>query len=306
MKKDLISIKDLTDVEIKEIFDLTQKLKKNKSKFANTLKGKTLCLIFHKPSLRTRVSFEVGMFQLGGNALYMKEDISAGQRETIKDTAKTLSRYVDGIVLRTFGHNNVVELARSASIPVINGLSDLSHPCQALADLFTIKEKFGKLKGITLAYVGDGNNVCHSLMYSAAISGMQMNVATPKGYEPQTNITSEAKQFAQGSGGKIALGNDPEAAVKNADVIYTDVWASMGQESEKQQRKEIFKDFQINKDLVKLANKKALIMHCLPAHRGEEITDEVIDSANSVVFDEAENRLHVQKAILVKLLGERK
>ena len=306
MKKDLISIKDTSSAEINEIFDLAAELKKNKPKFANTLKGKTLCLIFHKPSLRTRVSFEVGCFELGGNTIYMKEDIGVVQRETIKDTAKTLSRYVDGIVLRTFEHNNVIELAKYATIPVINGLSDLSHPCQALSDLFTIKEKLGKLEGVKLAYIGDGNNVCHSLLYGTARLGMQLNIATPKGYEPQPDIVDEAKKFAQGSGAIILINNDPQNAVKGADIIYTDVWASMGQEGERQKRKEVFADFQVNKSLVKLAKTKVLIMHCLPAHRGEEITDEVIDSDNSIVFDQAENRLHVQKAILIKLLGDRK
>lgn len=306
MKKDLISVKDLSVAEIKEIFDLAAKLKKNKLKFANALKGKTLYLIFHKPSLRTRVSFEVGMTQLGGNAIYLKEDIGMPERETIADTAKTLSRYVDGIVLRTFEHNNVIELAKQASIPVINGLSDLTHPCQGLTDLFTIQEKLGKIKDITLAYIGDGNNVCHSLLYTASKLGVDMVVATPKGYEPQTNIVNEARQFVNKSGSSITLVNDPAQAVKDADVIYTDVWASMGQEGEKQKRKEIFASFQINKDLVKLAKKKVIIMHCLPAHRGEEITDDVIDSPDSIVFDQAENRLHVQKAILIKLLGDRK
>jgi len=304
MKKDLISIKDLSFAEINDIFNLAAKLKKNKLKFANMFKGKTLCLIFHKPSLRTRVSFEVGMTQLGGNSIYMKEDIGLGLRETIADTAKTLSRYVDAIVLRTFGHNNVIELARQASVPVINGLSDLSHPCQGLADLFTIKEKLGKLKGAVLAYVGDGNNVCHSLLYGASKLGMDMAIATPVGYEPQVSIVSEAKRSAGEVGSSITLTNDPARAVKDADVIYTDVWASMGQESEKQERKKIFADFQVNKNLVKLAKKKVLIMHCLPAHRGEEITDEVIDSDNSIVFDQAENRLHAQKAILIKLLAK--
>ncbi|MCM8762992.1 MAG: ornithine carbamoyltransferase [Candidatus Omnitrophica bacterium] len=306
MKKDFISIKDLSISEINEIFALAVKLKKNKAKFSTVLQGKTLCLIFHKPSLRTRVSFEVGIVELGGNAIYLQEDIRVGKREALKDMAKTLSRYVDGIVLRTFEHNNVVELAGQASIPVINGLSDLLHPCQALSDLFTVKEKLGKLKGIKLAYVGDGNNVCHSLLYGASKLGVDIAVATPKGYEPQAGIVNEAKEFAAKSGASIIINNAPQKVAKGADIIYTDVWTSMGQEKEREKRKEIFANFQINKELVNLAKKKVLIMHCLPAHRGEEITDEVMDSDNSIVFDQAENRLHVQKAILIKLLGDKK
>ena len=290
MKKDLISIKELTTQEIADIFALTDKLKKDKAKFSAALSGKTLALIFQKPSNRTRVSFAVGMYQLGGYSIYLgPEEINLGVRETIKDVAKTLSRYVDGVVLRTFEHKNVVEMARDASIPVINGLSDFSHPCQALADVYTIKEKFNRLKGITLAYIGDGNNVCNSLIFASAKMGINLRVSTPKDYEPavKTNLN---------------LFHQPEDAVKDADVIYTDVWTSMGQEKEEKIRKEKFKGFQVNNKLVRLAKKNALIMHCLPAHRGEEITDEVIDSKNSVVFDQAENRMHVQKAILIRLL----
>jgi ornithine carbamoyltransferase len=235
------------------------------------------------------------MYQLGGNSIYLApHEINLGVRESIADVAKTLSRYVDGIVLRTFEHKNVLEMAKSAAIPVINGLSDFSHPCQALADVYTIKEKLKNLKGVTLVYVGDGNNVCNSLLYAAAKSGLNMVVATPKGYEPDKTVLKQ-------SGAKL-FHNALEAA-KAADVIYTDVWTSMGQEKEAQMRKKIFKDFQVNNKLVKSANKGCLIMHCLPAHRGEEITSDVIDSKNSVVFDQAENRMHVQKAILIKLLS---
>lgn len=302
MNKDLISVGDLTSKEIEGIFALTDQLKKNKLKFNKALTGKTLALIFQKPSNRTRVSFEVGMYQLGGYSLYLSPgEISLGVRESIKDVAKTLSRYIDGIVLRTFEHKNVIEMAKHAEVPVINGLSDFSHPCQVLADVYTIKEKLKKLKGKTLAYVGDGNNVCNSLLYICAKVGLNMNVATPKGYEPDGGVLEAAKVMAKNT--KINLFHDPKLAVKNADVIYTDVWTSMGQEKEAQKRKKLFKDFQLNKKLVKLAKKGVLIMHCLPAHRGEEITDEVIDSKNSVVFDQAENRMHVQKAILIKLLG---
>jgi len=303
MKKDFICIKDLTPKEIEDIFNLTDRLKQDKSQFSNVLAGKTLALIFQKPSNRTRVSFEVGMYQLGGNSIYLSPgEINLGVREAVKDVAKTLSRYVDGIVIRTFGHNNIIELAKYASIPVINGLSDLLHPCQALADIYTIREKLKGLKEVTLAYVGDGNNVCHSLLYGCSKVGINMNVATPKSYQSQALIIKETKGLAKKSGAEINLFGKPQEAVAGADVIYTDVWASMGQEKEAKKRKIAFKGFQVNKELVSKAKKDCLIMHCLPAHRGEEITDEVIDSKNSVVFDQAENRLHVQKAILIKLL----
>ncbi|MBM3244242.1 MAG: ornithine carbamoyltransferase [Candidatus Omnitrophica bacterium] len=300
MKKDFISISDMDPKEIQAIFELTGKLKKNKSKFAKALSGKTIALIFQKPSNRTRVSFEVGMYQLGGNSIYLGPDeINLGVRESIHDVAKTLSRYCDGIVLRTYEHKNVLEMAKFASIPVINGLSDFSHPCQALADIFTVKEKLKSLKGKTLVYTGDGNNVCNSLIYACFKTGMKINVATPAGFEPESSVVRAA-------GGSVRLFNDPIEAAKGADVVYTDVWASMGQEDEAEKRKEIFKPFQVNQKLLSFANKGALVMHCLPAHRGQEITDGAIDSPQSVVFDEAENRMHVQKAILIKLLGAKK
>jgi ornithine carbamoyltransferase len=304
MKKDLLSIQDLSAAEINDIFTLTDKLKKNKTKFNKVLSGKTLALIFQKPSNRTRVSFEVGCFQLGGNSIYLSPgEINLGVRESIDDVAKTLSRYVDGIVLRTFEHKTILEMSQAATVPVINGLSDFSHPCQALADVYTIREKFRKLKGKTISYVGDGNNVCNSLLMICAKTGLNMNVGTPAGYEPDNFVMQLAIKEAKKSGAVIKLFNNPKDAVAGVDVIYTDVWASMGQEKEANERKTIFKDFQINVNLVKLANKGVLIMHCLPAHRGEEITAEVIDSPNSVVFDQAGNRMHVQKAVLIKLLG---
>jgi len=304
MKKDLLSVGNLSAKEIEGLFVLTGQLKKNKAKFSKVLAGKTLALVFQKPSNRTRVSFEVGMYQLGGYSLYLSPaEINLGVRETIADVAKTLSRYVDGIVLRTYAHKNALEMAKSANVPVINGLSDFSHPCQALADIYTIREKLKTLKGKTLAYVGDGNNVCNSLLYACAKAGLNMNVACPKGYEPDGGVFEAAKVMAKGA--KINLFHDPKLAVKNADVVYTDVWASMGQEKEAAKRKKAFKDFQVNKKLLKSSRKNVLIMHCLPAHRGEEITDEVIDSKNSIVFDQAENRMHVQKAILIKLLGDK-
>jgi ornithine carbamoyltransferase len=236
------------------------------------------------------------MYQLGGNAIYLAPDeINLGVRESIPDVARTLSRYVQAIVLRTFEHKNILEMSEFASIPVINGLSDFSHPCQALADIYTIREKLKDLHKVILAYVGDGNNVCNSLIFATSKVGMQMRIATPKGYAPDKKVLSKAKG--------ISLSNNPYVAVKDADVIYTDVWTSMGQEKEARKRKKIFQDFQVNKKLMKLAKAKALIMHCLPAHPGEEITNEVMESKNSVIFDQAENRMHVQKAILIKLLS---
>jgi len=303
LKRDLLSVGDLSPRQITGILVLTDKLKKESASFRSTLAGKTLALVFEKPSNRTRVSFEVGMYQLGGYSVYLSPgEINLGVRESVADVAKTLSRYVDAIVMRTFEHNKVKELARHSSVPVINGLSDFSHPCQALADIYTIREKLGALKGKTLAYVGDGNNVCNSLLYASARVGLNMNVATPKGYEPDGSVFSSARATGAACGTKLHLTNEPKDAVDGADVVYTDVWASMGQEKEALKRKKIFKEFQVNVALLKKAKKGVLIMHCLPAHRGEEISAEVIDSKDSVVFDQAENRMHVQKAILIKLL----
>jgi len=304
MKKDLISLKDLTPKEIEEIFILTDKLRQDKFKFSKVLEGKTLALIFQKPSNRTRVSFEVGMYQLGGYSIYLgPEEINLGIRESVKDVAKTLSRYVDAIVLRTFEHKDVLEMAKYATVPVINGLSDFSHPCQVLSDIYTIREKFKKLKGIKLAYIGDGNNnVCHSLLFACPKVGINISIASPKDYQPKKEVLKEALSLSKLNNTQVNLSDNPFLAVKDADIIYTDVWISMGKEKETDIRRKIFKRFQVNRDLVSLAKKTCLIMHCLPAHRGEEITDEVIDSKNSIVFDQAENRLHVQKAILIKLL----
>jgi ornithine carbamoyltransferase len=305
MHKDLISVKDLSVKDIEAVFSLTDKLKTNKAKFKNALSGKTLALIFQKPSNRTRVSFQVGMYQLGGNSIYLSPtEINLGVRESIPDVAKTLSRYVDGIVLRTFSHKTVVEMAKSATIPVINGLTDFSHPCQALADIYTVREKFKNPKGKTLAYIGDGNNVCNSLLFACAKTGININVGAPKGYQPPKDVVSESLKLAKPNKSVIRTFDNPFDAAKGVDVLYTDVWASMGQEGEAEARKKIFKNFQINSALLKLANKNCLVMHCLPAHRGEEISAEAIDSRNSIVFDQAENRMHVQKAILIKLLGD--
>jgi ornithine carbamoyltransferase len=294
MKKDLLTINDLSSSEINDIFKLASELKRNRQGFGEPLKGKTLGLIFEKPSNRTRVSFEVGITELGGHAIYLGSyEIDLGKRESPKDVAKVLSRYLNGIIARTFSHKTVVELAKYSSIPVINGLTDYQHPCQALSDLFTIKEKKG-LSNITVAFIGDGNNVLNSLLCICHKMGLKINAACPKGYEPSKDILKEASS--------AAIFNSPSDAVKGADVIYTDVWISMGQEKEYKRRLKAFKKYQVNAELMKLANKDAIVLHCLPAHRGQEITDEVMDGSASMVLDQAENRLHVQKAILIKLL----
>ncbi len=305
MKKDLISIQELEAKTIADIIDLTDDIKSNKTKYAAALRGKSIGLIFQKPSNRTRVSFEIGMVQLGGHAVYLgPNEIAMGKRESPKDVAAVLSRYLDGIVARTYRHEDVKELARYAAVPVINGLSDRAHPCQALGDIFTIKEKFGTFKGINLSYIGDGNNVLNSLMCAAAKAGLDMKIATPKGYEPSKELAGIAKSFARASGAKLEFLNDPKEAARGANVIYTDVWVSMGQEKEAAKREKAFRAFQVNDALMKLAKKNCLVMHCLPAHRGQEITNSVIDSKNSIIYDQAENRMHVQKAILLLLLGK--
>lgn len=307
MQKDLISIHDLTAAEVEEILALAADLKdKQKRKEKHEyLWAKSLAMIFEKPSTRTRVSFEIGMWQLGGLAINLdQEAIGLGKRESIGDVAKTLSRFADAILIRTFNHEKVVELAKYASVPVINGLSDLLHPCQALSDVFTIREHKGNQPNLKVAYIGDGNNnVCHSLMFASAKVGLNLTVATPEGYEPNEKIFELASEDAKKTGIEIDILNDPVIAAKNADVIYTDVWTSMGQEKEKAKRQKSFRKFQINRELVKLAKPDYIFMHCMPVHRGEEVTDEVVDGKNSVIFDQAENRLHVQKAILVLLLG---
>ena len=306
MKKDLLAIADLAPKDITKILKRSAVLKKmqNRGKDHQTLKGKSLGMIFEKSSTRTRVSFEVGMFQLGGQALFLSpNDLQIGRGETIADTARTLSRYLDGIMIRTFAQATVEELARFASIPVINGLTDLHHPCQALADLLTIQEKKKKLKGLTLAYVGDGNNVANSLIQACVKVGMHFAIACPRGYELDAAILGAAKMEGRKSGASVMVTADPARAVTNADVVYTDVWASMGQEAEHAKRLKAFRWYQVDGELMKAAKKGALVMHCLPAHRGEEITAEVIDGPHSVIFDQAENRLHVQKAVLDTLLG---
>lgn len=305
--KDLISLHDLTSKQVEDLLSLGIKLKKElKSGIPHPiLKGKTLGMIFTKSSTRTRVSFEVGMTQLGGYPLFLSSnDIQLGRGETIHDTAKVLERYLDGIMIRTFAHSDVVELAEEASIPVINALTDLLHPCQVLADLMTAYEHKGKLEGLKLAYIGDGNNMAHSLMYGCAKAGMDCAIATPPDYTCNEEVVENAKADFRVSGKNLVLTNDPVEAIKDADVVYTDTWVSMGQESEKAQRQRIFMPYQVNKELFSKAKDDAIFMHCLPAYRGFEVTEDVIDGPNSVIFDEAENRLHAQKAVMVTLMAD--
>ena len=306
--KDLLSIHELSVGEVETILDLAQELKAMQKAGIEhrVLAGKTLGMIFEKSSTRTRVSFETGMFQLGGQALFLSNrDLQIGRGEPIKDTARVLSRYLDGVMIRTFEHSKVEEFAKYADIPVINALTDLLHPCQALTDLLTIREHKGKnLEGLKMAYVGDGNNMTHSLMYAAAKTGMHFVAATPADYAPDAEVRRRAEEDAKETGASIALVTDPFAAAKDADILVTDTWASMGQEAEHEARKKIFAPYQINKDLLAVADKCAIVMHCLPAYRGEEITDDVMESFADVIFDEAENRLHTQKAILALLMAD--
>jgi ornithine carbamoyltransferase len=300
-------LSDWTSEEILETLAMADKLKyenKNGIRHNHLLKGKTLGLIFSKSSTRTRVSFEVGMYQLGGHSLFLSaNDIQLGRGETVADTAQTLSRYIDGIMIRTFKQSDVEILAEYGTVPVINGLTDSQHPCQILADLQTVKEHKGKLKGVKMAYCGDGNNVANSLLIGCAKVGMDISVATPKGYECDSNSVKKAMEAAEQTGAKVILTEDPYEAAKNADVIYSDTWVSMGMESEKEKRAKIFMPYQVNAELFKVAKPDAIYMHCLPAYRGYEVSAEIIDGERSVVFDEAENRLHAQKAVLVKLMG---
>jgi ornithine carbamoyltransferase len=303
--RSLSSLYDLTKEEIEQILKTSELLKFQllRGEEHPLLRGKTLAMIFEKPSTRTRVSFEVGMWQLGGYALYLSAgDLQLGRGETIADTAQVLSRYVNGIMARVFAHQTILDLIKYSRVPVINGLSDYTHPCQGLADLFTIYEKKGRLSGLKLAYVGDGNNVAHSLLYGCSKVGMDITLACPKGYEPNPEVVSQAKREAERSGAEVKITNDPNEAIKGADVIYTDVWASMGKEKEHEDRMKAFKAYQVNTKLVREAKGDFLFMHCLPAHRGEELTDEVADSKNSVIFDQAENRLHTQKALMALIM----
>ena len=300
---DLLADQYLTDADLHLIFDVAERVKARPADFAQALRGKQLAMIFEKPSLRTRTTFEVGMTSLGGFVVYLDHTKPRlGEREAIKDIARNLDRWVNGIVARTFAHESVLELAANASIPVINALTDLFHPCQALADFYTLHEKFGSLKGLKIAYVGDGNNVCHSLMIQAAKFGASLRVATPPGYEPKADVLETARAFAGETGATLEMGHDPIPAVEGAQAVYTDVWTSMGQEYAAHLRAQVFAPYRVTKDLMAVADSGAVFMHCLPAHRGHEVTDEVIDSTQSVVYDQAENRLHVQKALLMLLL----
>ena len=305
--RDMLSIHALSVEEVQEILALAHELKaKQKAGTPHQLlKGKTLGMIFEKSSTRTRVSFEVGMYQLGGQALFLSNrDLQLGRGEPIKDTARVLSRYLDGIMIRTYGHDRVEELAKYADIPVINALTDLLHPCQVLTDLLTIQEHKGKnLKGLKMAYVGDGNNMTNSYMYGCAKAGMTFVAATPADYQPDATVTKQAQEDAKLTGASIELVTDPVEAVKGADIVVTDTWASMGQEDEHDARKKIFAPYQVNKELLSHADKRAIVMHCLPAYRGEEITEEVLEANAHVIFDEAENRLHTQKAIMALTMG---
>lgn len=305
MKKDFISIADYSKEELEAIFDLAKELKEKtkRGEEHHLCKGKTMAMIFAKPSARTRISFETGMYQLGGYALYLgPNDIGIGKREAVKDIARVVSRYNDIIMARLFDHAHILELAEYASVPVINGLTDYNHPCQVMADIFTILEKRGHLEDLKITYIGDGNNVANSWVNLAAKIPMHLVICSPSGFEPDASTLTRAHE-AEVS--EIEIVHDPEVAVKDADVIYTDVWASMGQEAEAEERRKIFMPYQVNSKLLALAHENSMVMHCLPAHRGEEITDEVLDGPHSIVFDEAENRMHVQKAIIVKLLENR-
>ena len=300
---DLVRDLDLTDDEVLYLLGLAGKVKNAPAKFARALAGKYIGLLFEKPSLRTRLTFEAGMNSLGGTSFFVDQTASRlGAREPLSDVAHNLERWVDGVVLRTFAHETVTSMAMHASIPVINALSELEHPCQAMADMLTLQEHFGEIRGVHLAYVGDGNNVAHSLLLAAASLGASISVGTPKGYEPNAEIVDSAFELAKLSGSKIVVTNDAVEAVTGADAVYTDVWASMGQEGEAAERQQIFAPFQVNRKLFAQAAKHAVFMHCLPAHRGDEVAATVIDSPRSVVFDQAENRLHIQKAIMVLLL----
>jgi ornithine carbamoyltransferase len=305
-RHNFLSIKDFSPEEIRYLLDLAREIKSHPAAHHGALKGKTLAMIFEKPSLRTRVSFDVGIQQLGGFSLYLSNaEINLGKRESLYDVAKNLERMVQGIMIRTYAHQIVEELAEYASIPIINGLTDYSHPCQAMADYLTMLELKGDLRGLKVAFIGDGNNVCHSLMFAGAQLGAHTWVATPEGYEPASEAVEWAVQRGWTTGSTCTLTNDPLEAARDADVIYTDVWASMGQEAEAEERRKLFMPYQVNSELFRHAKFDALFMHCLPAHRGDEVTNEVIDSAHSVVYQQAENRLHAQKAILLELMQYR-
>jgi ornithine carbamoyltransferase len=304
--KDFVSLRDFEPGDVRHFIHVACMVKANPSAYSQSLKGESLAMIFEKPSLRTRVSFDVGIEELGGHPIYLSPaEISLGKRESVHDVAKNLERMVHGIMIRTFSHEIVEEMARCASVPVINGLTDFSHPCQAMADYLTMLEVKGRIAGLKVAYLGDGNNVAHSLMFAGAQLGANVWIATPPHYEPNLDATSWARLCCTETHGSVTVTHDPESAVFGADVVYTDVWASMGQESEAQKRAAAFRPYQVNAALFDQAKKDAIFLHCLPAHRGDEVTDEVIDSPRSFVFQQAENRLHAQKAIMLELMSDR-
>lgn len=306
MSNHFVSLADFSTEQLRKLVTLAHDVKRNPRAYSDACAGQTLAMIFQKPSLRTRVSFQTGIYQLGGQGIYLgPTDIQLHRGETIADTAEVLSRYVDGIMARVFGHSDVVDLAANASVPVINGLSDYNHPCQVLADLQTVSEKFGRLEGLKFAYIGDGNNMAHSIMIGCAKMGMSVAVGHPKGYAPEAEVCTRTREFAADFGAAVQITEDPMQAAAEADVIYTDVWASMGQEDEAAERLKRFEGFQVDAKMMAAAKPSAIFLHCLPAHRGEEVAAEVIDGPQSVVFDQAENRLHAQKAIMISLMGRK-
>ncbi len=306
MKKDFVSIADWSSRELAKILQLSAKMKTRPDKYKDSLRGKSVALIFEKQSLRTHVTFDVGIFQLGGHSVYLTQsDINLGKRESIYDVSKNLERWMSAVIVRTYAHQSCVDMARYMKIPVINALTDFEHPCQAVGDFLTAIEHLGTLKKKKFAFIGDGNNVCNSLMLMAAKLGMNFLAATPPNYEPAEDVIRLAKKAAKETHSSVDVVHDPKDALRGADVVYTDVWVSMGQEAEKEARLKAFQGYQVNRELMKLANKSAIFMHCLPAHRGQEVTDDVIDSKQSVVWDESENRLHSQKAIIYTLLAGR-
>ncbi len=307
MPRHFLSLADLTAEDLRRLIDLGRLIKASPRAFRDACEGQTLAMIFTKPSLRTRVSFETGIYQLGGRGLYLgPNDIQLHRGESYSDTAQVLTRFVDGIMARVHGHQDVLDLAKSASVPVINGLSDFNHPCQVLADLLTLKEKFVKLQGLTLAYVGDGNNMAHSILHGGAIMGMNIRIAHPVGYGPREDVVRWSSAVAKAAGGSVEILQDPRAAVEGVDVVYTDAWTSMGWEAEADERTARFQGFRVDEEMMALAHPQARFMHCLPAHRGEEVSSGVLDGPQSVIFDQAENRLHAQKAIMVELFGHRR
>ncbi len=307
MRKDIISIHDLATYQFNSIMDIARKLKEAPQRFKNKLKNKTFALVFQNPDFRTRVAFELGVVQLGGTTIYLEpEDSIMGIREIPLDIAKTLNQWVDGIILGNFNQEIVTDIAKNCSIPILNAWSDIHHPCQAITDFFTIKEKRLDLSSIKMAFIGDGNNVCHSLIFAAAKSGTHMAVATPPGYEPKAELTSLAEADGNGQGFKLDITNDPKEVMENSDIVYTNTWETLGKESADADWIKSFAPYQVNQKLMSLAKPEALFMHCLPAHRGNEVTDEVIESENSIIFDQSENKLHIQKAIMVLLLEEKK